>query len=456
MILSGCAITPTSLGSGEFCQAHNVRYAYVAGAMYQGIASPALVSRMARARLLSYLGTGGLPLSRIEKDISGLRNDLPRDLPFGANLLHHPDDPAFEQATVNIYLKHHLDHIEAAAFIEITPALAAFRLSGLRRNGVGRIEGSRHVMAKVSRPEIAKRFLSPPSPELLANLRDTGMLTAEQAEWATQVPLADDVCVEADSGGHTDQGVAYALLPAILALRDEVARTHVSAAQVKIGTAGGLGTPPAIAAAFVMGADFVLTGSINQCTVEAGTSDRVKNLLQNARPQDTAIVPAGDMLEIGAKMQVFRRGLLFPARAVRLYELYRDFSSWHAIPPEIRQQIESRYFRCSFEQVVNELQAYYTNQSPERWRATQENPRQLLGLVFRWYFHYTTQWALEGHPDREVDYQIHCGPALGSFNAWIQGTKFTDWRSRHVDHIAEYLMTSAAEFLSQRLGSLCR
>jgi trans-AT polyketide synthase, acyltransferase and oxidoreductase domains len=39
-----------------------------------------------------------------------------------------------------------------------------------------------------------------------------------------------------------------------------------------IGLAGGMGTPFAVAAAFVMGADYVLTGSVNQACVEAGTS----------------------------------------------------------------------------------------------------------------------------------------------------------------------------------------
>ena len=31
-----------------------------------------------------------------------------------------------------------------------------------------------------------------------------------------QIPMAHDICVEADSGGHTDQGVASALMPAML------------------------------------------------------------------------------------------------------------------------------------------------------------------------------------------------------------------------------------------------
>ena len=60
---------------------------------------------------------------------------------------------------------------------------------------------------------------------------------------------------------------------------------------IRVGAAGGIGAPEAAAAAFVMGADFVLTGSINQCTVEAGMSDAVKDLLLEINVQDTGYAP---------------------------------------------------------------------------------------------------------------------------------------------------------------------
>lgn len=56
-----------------------------------------------------------------------------------------------------------------------------------------------------------------------------------------------------------------------------------------------------------MQADFVETGSINQCTVEAGTSDMVKNMLLKLNIQDTDYVTASDMFEYGAKMQVVKK-----------------------------------------------------------------------------------------------------------------------------------------------------
>lgn len=79
--------------------------------------------------------------------------------------------------------------------------------------------------------------------------------------------------------------------------------------KIRVGAAGGIGTPEAAAAAFILGADFIVTGSINQCTVEAGTSEIVKDLLQEINVQDTEYAPAGDMFELGAKVQVLKKGL---------------------------------------------------------------------------------------------------------------------------------------------------
>ncbi len=68
-----------------------------------------------------------------------------------------------------------------------------------------------------------------------------------------------------------------------------------------MGAAGGIGTPEAAAAMFVMGADFILTGSINQCTVEAATSDAVKDLLQGMNVHDTDYAPSGELFELGSR-----------------------------------------------------------------------------------------------------------------------------------------------------------
>ncbi|MET1176364.1 malonyl CoA-ACP transacylase, partial [Paenibacillus amylolyticus] len=79
---------------------------------------------------------------------------------------------------------------------------------------------------------------------------------------------------------------------AIIRLRDDMMKKYRYGKSVRIGAAGGIGTPGAAMPAFMLGADFIVTGSINQYTVEAATSDLVKDLLQQMNVQDTAYAPA--------------------------------------------------------------------------------------------------------------------------------------------------------------------
>lgn len=455
--MSRPAIQAETLGAESFRRDHGVRLAYAAGAMYKGIASKELVLRMAQARLLSFLGAGGLRLDRLEEDLHFLRARLAPDAPFGCNLLHAPGQPAAEDAVVDLCLRLGVTRIEAAAFMEMTPALVRFRALGLSRDSGGGALRSRHfILAKVSRPEIARLFLSPAPEPVLRKLVAAGRLTAEQAALAANFPLCDDLCVEADSGGHTDQGNAYALMPAMLRLRDDLhARASPPLARrVRVGAAGGLGTPHALAAAFVLGAEFVMTGSINQCTVEAGTSDAAKDLLQQAEVQDTAIAPAGDMFELGAKVQVLRKGLFFPARANKLHELYRRHQSLEELDPATRRQLETQYFHRSLDEVWTETRAYLARERPDELARAERDPKARLAHVFKWYFIQSNRLALAGDETRRVDFQIQCGPAMGAFNQWVKGTPLEPWRARHVDGLADRLMTATATLLTERFVAL--
>ena len=53
-------ITPEALGSQQFKDDYQIRYAYLAGAMYKGIGSKEIVVKMGKVGLLGFLGTGGL------------------------------------------------------------------------------------------------------------------------------------------------------------------------------------------------------------------------------------------------------------------------------------------------------------------------------------------------------------------------------------------------------------
>lgn len=451
------AIEAASLGSAVFRRRHGARYAYMTGAMYRGVASAELVVRMGKAGFLSFFGAGGLSPTKIEQAIVRIQAELDAGQPYGMNLLANYEYPAQEEAVVELYLRYGIHNVEAAAFMQMTPALVRFRLQGLQRNPQGELACTHRVIAKVSRPEVARAFMSPPPKAIVDRLLERGLVTAEQAAWSQSIPMSHDVCVEADSGGHTDGGIAAVMLPPLLRLRDELQAAHAYAEPICMGLAGGIGGPEAAAAAFLLGADFIATGSINQCTVESGMSADGKSLLQAMDIQDTEYAPAGDMFEIGAQVQVLKKSVFFPARANKLLSLYRHHESLDDIPERTRRQLETTFFRKTFGEIWDETRAYFTAAGLQHEVAKAEaNAKHKMALVFRWYFAYSTRIAMEGKGDDRVNYQIQTGPALGSFNQWVKGTALEPWTARHVDDIAVRVMEAAADHLNRSYARLRR
>lgn len=440
------------LGSKTFRENYGIKYAYLTGAMYRGIASKELVVRMGKANLLGYLGTGGMSLREIEEDIKFIQKELKPGQVYGMNLLHNMANPQAEMDTVQLYLNYGIKKVEASAFMQITPSLVYYRLKGLKKDENDVVVCENKVLAKISRPEVAEEFMRPAPERIVNKLLDQGLITQEQADLSRLVSMSTEICVEADSGGHTDGGVALVLLPAMKSLRTQLAKEFDFAKSISIGLAGGIGTPESIACAFVMGADFVLTGSINQCTVEAGTSDVVKDLLQEINVQDTDYAPAGDMFEIGAKVQVLKKGVLFPARANKLYALYQQYDSIEDLPTKTKAQLEKSYFKRSISEVWEETKTYLTKNGEETTIVdAEQKPKKKMALIFKWYFGYSNQLSFKAEVSDKVNFQIHTGPALGAFNQWVKGTPLENWRNRHSDEMATKLMDEAANCMKSNL-----
>ena len=422
---------------------------HMAGAMYKAIASVDLVVAMGRGGMIGFFGTGGLDPHEIENAIRRLQTELVQGESWGMNLLANNEVPELEQRTVELYQRHLVRFVEAAAFTTITPALAALRLKGLQRDSQGRVRARVRILAKVSRVEVATAFLNPVPEALARRLVQSGQISAAEAELGSTVAVADELCVESDSAGHTDRGVAFALLPSMIALRNQISAQREYTTDIAVGAAGGIGTPEAAAAAFIMGADFVTTGSINQCTVEAGTSSAVKDLLQEMEVHDTTLAPAGDMFEVGAKVQVLKRGLFFPMRANKLYDLYQRYGAIDEIDDGTRRQIEDRFFGRSFDDVWKETCDYLQRVNPARLTEIERSPKQKMAAIFKWYFVHSARLALAGTVEKRVDFQVHCGPALGAFNRWVKGTPLQNWRSRYVAEIGGRIMAGAAELMNR-------
>ncbi|NJP04327.1 MAG: PfaD family polyunsaturated fatty acid/polyketide biosynthesis protein [Chloroflexaceae bacterium] len=430
-------------GDPLFRARYGLRYAYVGGAMAGGISSEELVIALGKAGMLGSFGAAGLPPARVESAIQCIQRALPNRC-YAFNLIHSPSEEALERRAVELYLQYGVPAIEASAYLALTPHVVRYRVAGLRLNVHNQIEIGHRVMAKLSRREVASQFLQPAPPRLLGELLEQGLITQQQAHLAQYVPMADDITVEADSGGHTDNRPLVCLLPSILELRDEIQARHRYPHQVCVGAAGGIGTPPAVLAAFMMGAAYIVTGSVNQACLEAGTSEHTHRLLAQADMADVIMAPSADMFEMGVKVQLLKKGTFFPMRAQKLYDIYQSYDSLDSIPSAERTKLERQIFQKSLDAVWQETVAYFEQRDPEQINRAEDNPKRKMALVFRWYLGLSSRWSNSGTTGREMDYQIWCGPAMGAFNDWVRGTYLEDPANRRIVDVAYHLLHGAA------------
>jgi PfaD family protein len=447
------ALTIDQLGNPAFKATHKTRYAYYTGAMANGIASEKMVIALGKAGLLGSFGSAGLVPTRVEAAIHQIQSALPEG-PYLFNLINSPSEPALEQKIVELYLKHGISSIEAAAYLFITTNLAYYRAAGLSLSPSGEIIISNRITAKLSRKEVARHFLSPAPADILSRLVAEGKISELQTKLAQQVPMADDITVEADSGGHTDNRPLVCILPAIIALRDEFQAKYSYSQPVRIGAAGGIGTPESALAAFMMGASYIVTGSVNQACVESGASEHTKALLAKVEMTDVSMAPSADMFEMGVKVQVLKRGTMFAVRANKLYELYTHYDSLDAIPAQEREKLETQVFKKDFDTIWSETVQFFSERDPRQVERAEANPKEKMALLFRWYLGLSSRWSTNGEKGREMDYQIWCGPAMGAFNDWTRGTYLAEPANRHVVDVAYHILTGCAYLYRLRMLNL--
>ena len=438
-------IYPEWLGDRTFVSTHGLRFPYVIGEMARGIATPAMVVAGVRAGVMAFYGSAGLRLEEIENGISEIQALLGRDAAgWGANLIHSPQEPALELATADLFSRLGVLRVSASAFMRLQPAVVSFAAKGLTRSPDGQIIRLGRILAKVSRVEVARQFLSPPPETMLRDLVSTGRLTAEEAEMAATLPVAEDVTAEADSGGHTDNRPLTVLLPAIIGLRDDLARQHGYTIAPRVGAAGGIGTPTAVAAAFASGAAYVVTGSVNQSATESGLSEDARAMLAQAESTDVAMAPAADMFEMGVRVQVLKRGTFFAQRGQKLSDFYRKHDSLEDASLEDVHDLETSILGLSVDEIWRTTRSHFLRTDPGEIARAERDGKHRMALVFRWYLFMGAQWAREGNRERRSDYQIWCGPAMGAFNAWARDSFLAPIENRSVTQIALNLLEGAA------------
>jgi trans-AT polyketide synthase, acyltransferase and oxidoreductase domains len=437
------ALSIENLGSSDFCADHQVKYPYVAGAMANGIASVELVEAMSQAGMLGFFGSAGLTLQRINEALDHLQLSLGHK-PFGSNLIHSPNEPELENEIVDLYLRKNLHLISASAYMSLTLPVVRYRVTGIHRDHEGQIVAPNKILAKVSRVEVATQFFSPPPDKLLRELVAQGAISNAQAELASQIPMATDLTAEADSGGHTDNRPAVSLIPTMVTLARRLQSQYGYSQQLRVGAAGGIATPASAAAAFAMGADYLVTGTINQGCIESGSSDQVRTMLAEAGQADIAMAPAADMFEMGVKVQVLKRGTMFAMRAQKLYDLYRAHNSLEDIPANDRRSLEKMFLRTTFEDSWDSTRKFFEQRDPRQVARAERDPKHKMALVFRSYLGLSSRWANAGEASRKLDYQVWCGPAMGAFNEWVKGSYLESSKNRRVVTVAMNILYGAA------------
>ncbi|CAD7847384.1 MAG: Enoyl-[acyl-carrier-protein] reductase [FMN] (EC 1.3.1.9), inferred for PFA pathway [Olavius algarvensis Delta 4 endosymbiont] len=435
-------LRPEDLGDEGFKRQYGLKYAYIAGAMANGITSVEMVAAAGRAGLLGFFGSAGLDLTTVESALDRLQS-MPGHIPFGSNLIHSPNEPDLEQGIVDLYLRKGISLVSASAYLRMTLPIVQYRVTGIHRDTAGRIVCPNRIFAKVSRVEVAEKFFSPPPAKLLGQLVSQGKIPATEADLAAHIPMAEVMTAEADSGGHTDNRPALALFPTIVALKNRLAAKYGYDQPLFAGLGGGIATPESTAAAFAMGAAYVLTGSINQACVEAGTSEVVRQMLCEAGQADVVMAPAADMFEMGVKVQVLKRGTMFAVRAAKLYDYYRSYNSYAEIPENQRTVLERDFFRGSFDQEWQQTRAFFEQRDPSQIERAARDPRHKMALVFRSYLGRSSKWSVTGQADRQLDFQIWCGPAMGAFNEWVKGSFLAEKENRETATVALNLLYGA-------------
>lgn len=436
-------VLPKNLGDPGFCAELGISYPYIGGSMAKGISSAKMAEELGKAGMLGFFGAAGLPFQEVEAAVDRLKICM-GDKPYGFNLIHSPHEPDLEEELVSLYLKKGVRLIEASAFLALTLTLVRYRVHGICRLPDGSVHAPHRIIAKVSREELAARFFSPPPEKFLKELVSRSEISEEQAAMAAEIPMAQYVTAEADSGGHTDNRPAIALFPTIKSLAERKEKEYGYHCQLAVGLGGGISTPASAAAAFAMGAAYIMTGSVNQACIESGTSDIVREMLTETRQADVTMAPAADMFEMGVNVQVLKRGTMFPMRAARLYEIYRNFPSLEEIPSSEREKLEKTIFLSPLADIWRDTRAYFLKRDPRQVEKAERDPKHLMALVFRWYLGQAAHWAKDGNPSRKMDYQVWAGPSMGAFNEWVADSFLAKADQRKVVTVARNILYGAA------------
>jgi trans-AT polyketide synthase, acyltransferase and oxidoreductase domains len=135
--------------------------------------------------------------------------------------------------------------------------------------------------------------------------------------------------------------------------------------------------------------------------------------------------------------------------------IYTNYDSVDELPVEAVHFLEKQIFRESLDAIWENTQLFFQKRDPRQIELAQKNPKYKLALLFRSYLGRSSRWAISGDETRCMDYQLWCGPAMGSFNHWVKDSYLSQLAYRNVKQIAYNLLEGATVITrAQQLRSM--
>jgi hypothetical protein len=98
----------------------------------------------------------------------------------------------------------------------------------------------------------------------------------------------------------------------------------------------------------------------------------------------------------------------------------------------------------SLDEVWQNTETFFNERDPSQVEKAYNDAKHKMALIFRWYLGLSSRWANAGVEDRQVDYQVWCGPAMGAFNEWTRDSFLSEMKNRDAVTVAMNILFGAA------------
>jgi PfaD family protein len=427
------------LGSSQFKEAHQLKFAYGVTPFEREVCTVDMVSKLLCDGYLAFAPTDFLTIDEISEKICQLRQGADSKA-IGLGYRFHAYNNDYEQKRMALAIEEDISRIYISGYLRASKSMIHYRVKGMKKRPDGAIEVPHSIFARVTDSAIALYFASPPPADILDELLSEGLITSEEADLGSKMPISQDLIVEPELNKGGLKQDLFSLYPSVKAeLRAKMVSRN---APVRVGVSGEIATPEAVAAAFRMGADFVLTGLVNSLTVEAGGSLKRRNLLFKTTSTDVTYAPSYEFLDSELPVTVTRFGTMFATKAKRMEDILRTTVSFSGLSESDRQFMEKNVFQKSLAEAYESSIEFCKKWWPDQVKSSSSDKVKAAMLMKHWLFT-TTQMAFDGIDNRELDYQVRADGGIVAFNKWRIGSVFDDEDKLSVIQLSKNLMEGA-------------